>query len=133
MFSRGLDRNRYGLFEVFAADGESPWLKVIFSALGGSDNDKYSQAVSLEVQRLHLGGKRFWFRCPGCNRRTGFLYLPPEADYFACRLCHGLTYRSSQLSPPIDINASLQRFHEQLDKMMGRSSKGSNAAKETPP
>jgi hypothetical protein len=41
----------------------------------------------------HLGGVRWWFLCPGCNRRCAILY--PRL----CRLCRNLSYQSEHLSP----------------------------------
>jgi hypothetical protein len=43
--------------------------------------------------------KRFYFLCPGwddapCQKRVGKLYLPLGEDFFRCRACHDLTYRS---------------------------------------
>jgi hypothetical protein len=73
--------------------------------------------------RPTFGGRRFWFRCPiardgvHCRRRTGCLYLPPRQSVFGCRLCHGLTYQSSQthdkrvgalLRNPLALAAALQ-------------------------
>ncbi len=58
--------------------------------------------VPIRATPTQFGGKRWWFICPlvvngnACNRRTANLYLPPGAKYFGCRICHGLTYRSSQ-------------------------------------
>ena len=50
-------------------------------------------------------GKAAWrFSCPGwrtdesCGRSVEKLYLPQEGRRFACRLCWGLVYRSSQTS-----------------------------------
>jgi hypothetical protein len=43
--------------------------------------------VSLEITRPHLGGVRWWVRCPlvvndrPCRRRVAILYLPPAEDY----------------------------------------------------
>jgi hypothetical protein len=54
--------------------------------------------IWLTATRPHFGGRRWWFLCPSCGRRVGKLYLPPNEKIFACRLCHGLTYRSSQTS-----------------------------------
>lgn len=34
--------------------------------------------------------------CCDCHRRVGCLYLPPGGNYFGCRHCYDLTYRSSQ-------------------------------------
>lgn len=52
---------------------------------------------------LHFppGDRPCWFRCPGlgeeeCDARVRVLYLPPGEQRFACRRCHGLTYRSRQ-------------------------------------
>jgi hypothetical protein len=43
--------------------------------------------------------RRYYFLCPGlddapCQKRVGMLYLPSGEDYFRCRACHDLTYRS---------------------------------------
>lgn len=44
-------------------------------------------------------GRRCYFLCPGwddapCGKRVGKLYLPRGEEYFRCRACHDLTYRS---------------------------------------
>jgi hypothetical protein len=62
------------------------------------------QFVHLLTTRIHRGGARHWFRCPGpgpevadtCGKRVGCLYLPEGSRQFLCRSCHGLTYRSRQ-------------------------------------
>jgi hypothetical protein len=61
--------------------------------------------VELTTVRPHFGGLRWLFRCPAivdgepCNRRVGWLYaMDLESGVFACRRCHGLTYRSCQQS-----------------------------------
>lgn len=56
------------------------------------------QRIPIVDTCCHLGGKRFWFLCPGknedkiCQKRVGRLYL--KEDAFACRHCHELTYSS---------------------------------------
>ncbi len=58
--------------------------------------------IRLQTTPTQFGGERWWFTRPlivngvACNRRVGKLYLPPWAQYFDCRKCHGLTYRSCQ-------------------------------------
>jgi hypothetical protein len=58
--------------------------------------------ISLVTTGCHLGGLRWWFRCPltcngvACGRRVRKLYL--RGRYFGCRRCHQLTYRSCQES-----------------------------------
>jgi hypothetical protein len=66
------------------------------------DSEDVRIPVRLESTPTQFGGKRWWFVCPlivdgiPCHRRAGKLYLPPGAKYFGCRVCHDLTYRSSQ-------------------------------------
>jgi hypothetical protein len=58
-----------------------------------------SESIELEETRCHLGGSRCWFRCPRlrygvpCRRRVRILYCPSD-QFFGCRACHNLTYRS---------------------------------------
>jgi hypothetical protein len=54
--------------------------------------------VTMESTPCYFGGKRLWFRCPNtnCNRRCRILYKAPSSDYFLCRMCQNLTYRSQQ-------------------------------------
>ena len=58
----------------------------------------YDYFVHLDTTPCHFGGKRWWFICPNttCGRRCRILYLAPGSPYFACRICHNLTYRSQQ-------------------------------------
>lgn len=65
------------------------------------------QFVELQVSKVHGGGERTWFSCPGhlrtgaasiCGRRVGVLYLPPGKKEFLCLHCWSLSYRSRQTS-----------------------------------
>lgn len=60
--------------------------------------------VRLIVSPLPWGRDRWAFLCPavGCGRVCRKLYLKPGGRYFACRLCHRLTYRSSQDAHKLD-------------------------------
>lgn len=51
--------------------------------------------IVLQQTFPRLGGSRWWGTCPRCGRRVGKLYKPAGAS-FACRKCHGLTYRTCQ-------------------------------------
>ena len=66
---------------------------------GGQDVD---QSVPIDPVPQHFGGWRPWLRCPDCRHRCKYIYLPPAGSAlvrrFACRECHSLTYRSSNLS-----------------------------------
>jgi hypothetical protein len=60
------------------------------------------RVIRITTVQPYLGGRRFWFRCPvvrdgtPCGKLAGQLYLPPGGQVFACRDCHGLTYKSVQ-------------------------------------
>jgi hypothetical protein len=58
----------------------------------GSSNVRCT--VWLATSSCIFGGRRFWFHCPSCHRRTGSIFLvgPP----FKCRVCLGLSYRSQR-------------------------------------
>ena len=49
--------------------------------------------VHLDWTECHLGGRRTWFRCPGCGQRVAILY---GGLIFACRHCHKLAYASQR-------------------------------------
>jgi hypothetical protein len=59
-----------------------------------------SMEIVLTGTRTSWGALRWWFLCPIstngilCNRRVGKLYLPHGTNYFGCRHCHNLTYKS---------------------------------------
>jgi hypothetical protein len=41
--------------------------------------------IFLDTTRPHLGGQRWWFRCPYTSRRAMKLYLFPSEEKFRCR------------------------------------------------
>lgn len=57
----------------------------------------FAQHITLTPTRANIGeGRRWWFECPDCGRRSLKLYLPPRASHFKCRACHDLSYDSAQ-------------------------------------
>jgi hypothetical protein len=76
------------------------------------DSTKWvEQTVLLE------GGKRYWFRCPTCNRRAGTLFIvgPP----FGCRVCMELAYESQRQSAEERIRTRAPAQH-----ILNRSTEG---------
>jgi hypothetical protein len=79
--------------------------------------------VELTTVRPHFGGVRWLFRCPGlngtaCGRRAGKLYAyGPAGEGFACRRCHGLTYRSCQQSHRWTGLSRLMAEHPSLGRL----------------
>jgi hypothetical protein len=50
--------------------------------------------VRVTATPCYYGNVRYWFHCPGCDRRCGVLYQ--KGTHFACRSCHKLTYAARQ-------------------------------------
>lgn len=123
-----LDGAREALFEIVMPEGAQPTLRITLSAVGGRMADGDSHNITFAGAKPHLGGTRWWFLCPLCNRRTAYLYLPPGTSRFGCRRCLNLTYRSCQESHAGDVlfslNASICRLRRQLDNLIRCSSRG---------
>lgn len=68
--------------------------------------DREREAVAVAWIDARFGGQRPYFVCPGCECRSEILYCAP---WFACRKCHGLAYRSENLTP---IERKRQRLHK---------------------
>jgi len=80
--------------------GESPSsLRLIYTItrVNGEKQD-VDYPIRLTTTPLPWGGLRYWFICPclGCGRRVSVLYLASGQDYFLCRHCNRLSYRSRQ-------------------------------------
>ncbi len=138
---------RQGLFQI-GAEGLSYWVDTEtrepiesfgFSTSLGSDGERIFQIsyrwddsedvcipIRLQTTRPHLGGLRYWFTCPlvtdgvVCNRRVRKLYLPPDRQYFGCRICHDLTYPRRE---------SLQRIDERIGRLKAQLAKRVASAK----
>jgi hypothetical protein len=81
--------------------GEEPEsLRLIYTITKHDSGEKkdLDYPVRLTTTPLPWGGQRYWFICPavGCGRRVNVLYLAPGGEYFACRHCYRLSYRSRQ-------------------------------------
>jgi hypothetical protein len=65
--------------------------------------------VTIEVERRELpgGGAQAFWRCPRCDRLRYDLYIVDGA--LACRVCHGLDYRSRHMLHPAVVKAAKLR------------------------
>jgi hypothetical protein len=85
------------------------------------DATKVTYPVRLADTPQHLGGRRRWLVCPGvvngkaCGRRVSVLYLPQTANYFLCRHCYGLVYRSAQ-----EKGTKLEKCRKEFDQMIAQ-------------
>jgi hypothetical protein len=57
--------------------------------------------VGLTTSKTRFGGKRLWFRCPGCGRRVGVLYRGLES--VGCRKCLGIRYRGERYKGMLEV------------------------------
>lgn len=59
---------------------------------GGGEWEPVEEAIQIVWTKCNLGGRRPWFKCPGCSKRVAVL-----CDYgerFLCRRCYRLPYAS---------------------------------------
>ena len=80
-----------------------PVLTLRFTVGSLGSVSRITQKVVVQATDTRVGGKRYWFSCPivsakksVCGRRTMKLYLSPTSNYFGCRQCHDLAYRSAE-------------------------------------
>ncbi len=62
-------------------------------------SEEISPTIRLTTIPMHFGGRRLYFICPRCGRRTWYLYL---RRLVRCRKCHNLTYQSCRDSHKFD-------------------------------
>lgn len=100
----------YGYF--YGKKGSIEWsdgFKVYLDVFTGKENylniryylnKSISYRINLVISYPNYGGKRYWFKCPNisCGSVVSALYLPSNGQYFACRHCYNLFYKSSRLS-----------------------------------
>lgn len=77
-----------------------------------SDVQQSCQGVFIDWTRCHYGRHRPWFCCPDCFRRCRMIYL--NGGRFACRLCHGLPYRSQRCSDYDRLLCQVQKIRARL-------------------
>lgn len=56
-------------------------------------NDK---RIVLTTTSCNYGGIRYWFACPVCGKRCRVIYWQGQHNFWACRKCLNLVYRSQQ-------------------------------------
>ena len=79
--------------------------------------EKFDYRVQLDRVEMNLGGYKPYFRCRSCGSRREKLYLSSKSDYFLCRECLDLTYKSCQQSGDraATIRRKLRKLYKQLD------------------
>lgn len=78
---------------------------------GEGDWQVAREEVDLVETEQKLGGRRQWFRCPGCHKRCAILYAGMR---FRCRKCSQLTYNSQREDPFSRSISQAQKIRMQL-------------------
>jgi len=82
----------------FSRDGRPDQITISYNAVVNGTTIPIQEGLGITKTRTNFAGSRYWWLCPGCQRRCGVLYIPPGTYRFRCRKCYNLTYRSSNLS-----------------------------------
>lgn len=76
------------------------WVRLTYTQTNTETGEKrdFDYKIRLTPTPCYFGGERYWFICPSayCGRRVGVLYK--GGNYFACRHCYDLAYRSQRRS-----------------------------------
>ena len=75
-------------------DGDRGEIDLNYQLTTNGQTESVRYSVKLETTHPHLGGLRWWFRCPLSGSRARVLYLVSGQSRFASRKALGLTYRS---------------------------------------
>ncbi len=107
-----VDPNSYIQFKYSLTDNQA------------ENSRNFDYKVQLISTPCKFGGKRFWYICPlikndiPCRKRVGVLYM--NGDYFGCRECCELTYKSrnrsrdnefSYFSEVFDVGDELEKIN----------------------
>jgi len=52
--------------------------------------------IALTTSKTRFNGKRLWFVCPICKRRSGIIYQHSLSKMIGCRSCLDLKYRKQR-------------------------------------
>ena len=80
----------------------------------------FDYKIQLTTTPCNYGGKRYWFICPLnkdgvlCNKRVAMLYK--GGDYFGCRHCYNITYKSRNLKFIMTSEPELEKLEQEIKR-----------------
>ena len=77
------------------------------------DKQPRKNTIKLTTTPCHYGGQRYWFLCPGCDRRVGVLASP--YGWFRCRHCNKIGYDSENHTAWDRIIAKRRKIKNRLE------------------
>lgn len=94
-------------------------LSLRYTVALGDERETIAHSTELVARPMHLGGFRWWLRCPCCERGRTALYLPLRAGGrdWECRTCHGLRYLTQRL--PVEGRAEV-RMRRVSKRILGK-------------
>ncbi|MCX8008923.1 MAG: hypothetical protein N3A54_04465 [Patescibacteria group bacterium] len=95
----GITRNEISVGFTISTLAENSYIHFSYTQTDSEGNTKdFDYKIQLTTTPCKYGGVRYWFICSlstngnYCGRRVGVLYK--AGNYFACRHCYNLTYKS---------------------------------------
>lgn len=58
--------------------------------------------ITLSTSQTCFNGKRLWFVCPICNRRSGIMYQHSSREIIGCRSCLKLKYKKQRFKGMVE-------------------------------
>lgn len=124
----GERKNSVGI-RSFMKDPEGAYIRINYSQTdrGTGEKKDFNYQIPLATTECNFGGIRYWFICPWykngryCGRRVGKIYK--DGDYFACRHCYELSYRSRNENRRFALFShffNAERRYEELKKKTKR-------------
>jgi hypothetical protein len=125
------ENGSYGSINVeVSLNNTEKYARFIYTQANGSGEEKnFDYKVKIIQTPCRFGGYRYWFKCPlnksnqCCGRRIAVLYK--DGDYFGCRHCHELTYRSRNVNKRarhypmlrvIELNEKIKKYEENIKR-----------------
>lgn len=126
-WTRGRSENKSSVSYVvdLASFGNEKYFKLDYTITDRFSEEKHKieHKYPILTTSCNYGGLRYWFECSVyhkgvyCGRRVAKLYLGAGSNYFACRHCYNLSYRSridgyAYTYPDIDeYQSKMKRWH----------------------
>ena len=92
-----------GIFATIGCENEN-YIRLTYTITDNQTNNKtkYDYKIPIISTKCNFGNKRYWFKCQlskngkYCERKVANIYLPPNGQYFGCRHCYELNYKSQK-------------------------------------
>jgi hypothetical protein len=106
-----------GMVNTFTSHSGGALILSYIIVRDGRAPEDIRETVILEATPCIFGGKRTWFRCPGCSsRRSGLFSVEGR---FRCRRCHDLAYTATRQDELDRADRRVRQLQERLGFVEG--------------